>query len=164
MSCTGKGDVTLTHTYRRRKINFKSRAYQKNLCFVIIWLKFILNYPDLLVQNAGFGGPWEWKLEMENQICTVQSHPQMCDERQSGNWLYREEAEYTECKEVVPRWKPGGPHKSEVKEGILFHSRLLFVSCLAGRNGRKTGQDHSYQKCFWGESEECYGQLCWRQC
>jgi len=35
-SCTGKGDVTLIHTYRRRKINSRSRAHEKNLCFVVI--------------------------------------------------------------------------------------------------------------------------------
>ena len=31
---------------------------------------------------------------------------------------------------MVPRRNPGGPHKSEVKERILFHSQLLLVSCL----------------------------------
>ena len=55
--CAGKGDVTLTHTYGRRKINARSRAYQKNFCFVVIELKFILNYSDLHVRNAGFIGP-----------------------------------------------------------------------------------------------------------
>ena len=37
----------------------RSRAYQNNLCFVVIWLKFILNYPDLHIWNiwnAGFDG------------------------------------------------------------------------------------------------------------
>ena len=67
-------------------------------------------------------------------------------------WVYR-------MKELVPRRNPGGPHKSEVKERVLFHSQLLLVSYLAGRNGRRTGQDHEYQKCFRGESEECYGRL-----
>ena len=67
-------------------------------------------------------------------------------------WVYR-------MKRIGPKTEPGGPHKSEVKERILFHSQLLLVSCLAGRNGRRTGQDHEYQKCFRGEFEECYDWL-----
>ena len=51
--------------------------------------------------------------------------------------------------------QPGGLNKSEVKGRILFHSQLLLVSCIAGRNGRRRGQDHEYQKCYRGESEEC---------
>jgi len=42
---------------------------------------------------------------------------------------------------------------------VRSEGELLLVSCLAGRNGRRTGQDHEYQKCFRGESEECYGRL-----
>ena len=47
-----------------------------------------------------------------------------------------------------------GPHRSEVKEKILLHSQLPLVSYLAGKNRRKTQQDHN-RKCFPGESERC---------
>ena len=126
---------------------------------------FILNYPDFHVRNAGFSGPWESESFGRRirfvQFSVIRKHNY--DERQSGDWLHQKEAEYTEWRELVPRRNPGGPHKSEVKERILFHLQLLFVSCLAGRNGRRTGQDHKYQKCFRGESEECYNRLCRRQ-
>ena len=45
-----------------------------------------------------------------------------------------------------PGQSPGGPHKSEAKERILFQSQLLFVSYLAGKNRRRTKQDHKYRK------------------
>ena len=105
----------------------------------------------------------EWKLRTENPICTVQCHPQTYDETQSGDWLHQKEAEYTEWRELISRRNPGGPHKSEVKERILFHSQLLLVSYLAGRNGRRTGQDHGYKKYCSGDSEEFYSWLCRRQ-
>ena len=61
-NCTGKGDVSLTRKYKRRKINFTNRTCQKNLCFVVTSPKFTLNYPDLHIRNAGFAGPWESEL------------------------------------------------------------------------------------------------------
>ena len=49
---------------------------------------------------------------------------------------------------MVPRRKPGGPHKSEVKERILFHSQLLLVTCLAGRNGKGQGKITNTKNAF----------------
>ena len=95
------------------------------------------------------------------QFSVIRKHDY--DERQSDDWLHQKEAECTEWSELVQRENPGGPHKSEVKEMILSHSQLLLVSYLTGRNGRRRGQDHEYQKSFRGESEECFDRLCRRQ-
>ena len=43
---------------------------------------------------------------------------------------------------------------------FFIHSYYLY---LAGRNGWRRGQNHEYQKCYRGESEECYDRLCRRQ-
>ena len=72
----------------------------------------------------------KWMLQREDQICTVQYHPQTCDERR---WLIT-----PEWAELVPGQSLGGPQKSEVKERILLHSQLLLVSYLAGKNSRRT--------------------------
>ena len=139
-------------TYGRRKINSRSRADEKNLCFVVIILKFILNFPDLHVRNAGFNDPWEsesfgrriWFFFL--QFSVIRKHNY--DERQSDDWLHQKEAECTEWSELVQRQNPGGPHKSEVKEMILSHSQLLLVSYLTGRNGRRTGKITNTKSAF----------------
>ena len=54
--------------------------------------------------------------------------------------------ERKEKENLDPGQSPGGPPKAEAKERILFQSQLLFVSYLAGKNRRRTKQEHKYRK------------------
>ena len=114
--------MSLTHRWRRRKTDSRSRAYQKKnlFCRHITDAFSELPRPSHPKSRFWWSGT-EWKLQKKNQICTNQCHLQTCDERQSSDWLHQKEAEYKKWRELVPSQNPGGPNTSEVRERILFH-------------------------------------------
>ena len=82
------------------------------------------------------------QINRAEQICTVQYHLQTYHESQSSDYIRKRLS--IQNKNNWSQDSPGGPHKR--RRGFFLHSQLLLVSYLAGKNQRRTKQDHKYRK------------------